>query len=54
MQPLTHSACGGSWTTTMSFAPTSAPFVDERRNTNEPVDEFDDFDGAARPNREGD
>jgi hypothetical protein len=51
MQPLTLSACGGPWTTTMSFAPTSAPFVDERRDTDEPVD---DFAGAARPDREGD
>jgi hypothetical protein len=51
MQQLTLNACGGPWTTTMSFAPTSAPFVDARRNTNEPVDEFDD---AARPDREGD
>jgi hypothetical protein len=51
MQPLTQNACGGAWTTTMSFAPTSAPFVDTRRDTNESVAEFDD---AARPDREGD
>ena len=51
MQPLTQSACGGPWTTTMSFGATSAPFVDARHDAHEPVDEFAD---AARPDREGD
>jgi len=51
MQPSTERACAGPWATTMSFTTNAAPFVDERRDTNEPAEELL---GSAHPDREGD
>jgi hypothetical protein len=51
MQSLMQSASGGPWATTMSFATTTAPFVDDRRGTSEAAE--DSF-GDAHLDREGD